>query len=143
MALQPETFNISGSFRARALHETGDAPENIIERDSAYHIHVQMHLHGGGTPVLAGHQVALRATLESQGSGFEGTVGTTTVTLPDPMPPHYNLNVAIPCGTPASDGVGDGVYKMTVLANVQTAGGNPLGIVGFDEGPFINVFTGP
>lgn len=143
MALQPETFNISGFFHAHALHESGDAPENIIERNSNYHIHVHMHLHGGGTPVLAGHKVVLNATLESMGAGFEGTVGTTTVTLPDPMPPHYDLQVAIPCGTPDSDGVDDGVYKMTVLANVQTAGGNPLGIVGFDEGPYINVYTGP
>jgi len=143
MALQPETFNISGSFHSHALHESGDAPENIIEQDSPYHIHVHMQLHGGGTPVLANDRVVLEARLESMGGGFEGTVGSSTVTLPDPMPSNYDLQIAIPCGSPQSDGLQDGVYKMVVLATVQTAGGNPLGIVGFDEGPMIQVYTKP
>lgn len=139
MPLQPKTFDIDGTFWMNAIHEAGTAPENIIKTTDPYHIHVHLNLEGN-VGVLANDQVTFEARLESMGGGFEGTVGQATITIPDPVSSPYHIHVTIPCGSPDSDGVGVGVYKLMVLATVNTAGGNPLGIVGFGEGPFVQVY---
>jgi hypothetical protein len=139
MPLQPNTFSIDGTFWMNAIHEAGDSPENIIKTTDPYHIHVHLEL-TGDLMTLANDKVRFEAKLESMGSGFEGNVGETTVTFPDPITSPHHIHVTIPCGSPDSDGVGEGVYKLMVLATTSTAGGSPLGIVGYGEGPFVQVY---
>jgi hypothetical protein len=142
MPFQPSTFTINGSMHITALHESGTLPENIIKVSDAFHIHVDLNLNGN-ISVLGGDKIVLEAMMESMGIGFEGTVGTATLTFPNPLTSPFNTNIIINCGTPAADGITPGVYKLMVLATVQTAGGTPVGIVGFDEGPFVQVYDGP
>ena len=149
MPLQPNTFAINGDFKldiASGAHPgeavaniPNDAANNVIRENQPYHVHVQLDL-SGPLAVLHGHEITYDVRLESMGSGFEGSVATKEVTY-GPMPaPSYSFDEWLECGTPDSDGVGVGVYKLMVIATIKNAGGVPLGIVGFGEGPFIQVY---
>ena len=139
MPAQQNTFPVNVSFDYIGITETGQPPYNIIEVNDAFNLYVHWEL-TGNTAVLANDTVTFQVVLESIGRGFEGSVGQTRITFPDPMSSPYHRHFAISCNTPASHGMRPGVYKVMVLATVETAGGNPLGIVGFGEAPYVQVY---
>ena len=151
MPLQGNVSPITGEFKIDVtpygpaspqggVHDIpNNAPYNIIDKDNSYHVHVQLDL-AGNLVALQGHNVTYTVLLESMGPGFEGKVGEKVNTFGPMVTPSFTDDVWISCGTPTSDGVGEGVYKLVVVATMETQTGVPLGIVGFDEGTFIQVY---
>ncbi len=140
--LQPNTLTINGDFKVTAMHEIpNNAPHNIVEKDTPFHVHVEIDLNGQ-LAVLSGDNITYDVMFESIGTGFEGKIASKTDTFPI-LGTSYQKSVWVPCGKPVDLGLDEGVYKMVVVATVRSTLGNIVGIAGFSEGPLVQVYEDP
>lgn len=112
-------------------------PTHIIQEDDAWRIRVDWSLSGFLAPFLGGVDYEVSAYADSLAGGYEGQIGTTQNVAGGPL----NLQAVI--NVPAGNMVGGlpaGAYKLTTLITCN-AGGVPLEMAGFLEGPVIQVYA--
>ncbi len=116
----------------------------VIDPTKAFDVDVTWVLNGPLVPLWltalgGGWDVSVYA--ESLGGGGEGKLGTATVPALPPMN-NYAARVNVPAGklqehTPATDQ--GGIYKLGGAVCLDSSLGGPFDIIGFSEGPIIQV----
>lgn len=116
---------------------SGIGPTHILQENDAWSIRVNWDLGGFMAPFLGGVNYEVSAYADSLAGGYEGQIGTTQNVAGGPL----NLQAVI--NVPAGNMVGGlpaGAYKLTTLITCN-AGGVPLEMAGFLEGPVIQVYA--
>lgn len=131
-------LSLNGHMHANLVVDPDTPPANIVKATDPFQVRVECHLFGTALISLGG-DFRFEVYAESFGPGPEVTLGNASVNVAGgaggATNKTYTTNIPVAAGTlPA------GVYKLvTVLTHSNL--GQPTNIVGFEEGPTIQIYT--
>ncbi len=129
----PNPLTLSGNITVNAIHElAGSAPSTIIKAGTPFHFHVSWTLGGSGVPFLGGVW-KVKVNHESMGPGPEGeSLPAVAVPVVGGQTSYSAIttSISLPAGT----------YKLVTVITYENPAGTPREIVGFEDGPLIQVF---